>query len=233
MTVTKIALIGDYNPAVKAHQAIPPALQLAADALGCTAAPTWIGTEELDGDRVARLDEYQAVWVVPASPYRSMDGALAAIRYARLQQRPFLGTCGGFQHTLIEYARNALGLEEADHAETNPDASVLFVSPLTCALRDTDGPIHFQPGSRLAACYGTTQATEQYNCGFGLNPAYRRLLEASALQITATDDHDDVRAVELHDHPFFVATLYHPERSALRGRRHPLITAFLQAASRQ
>lgn len=231
MTVTKIALVGDYNPAVKAHQAIPPALQLAADALGCAVAPAWIGTEELDGNVAARLDEYDAVWVVPASPYRSMDGALAAIHYARVQQRPFLGTCGGFQHTLIEYARNILSLADADHAETNPDASVLFVSPLTCALRDVDGPILFRPGSRLAACYGTTQATEQYNCGFGLNPAYRRLLEAGALQITATDDQDDVRAVELQGHPFFVATLYQPERSALRGSRHPLITAFLQVAA--
>ena len=162
-----------------------------------------------------------------------MDGALAAIRYARVQQRPFLGTCGGFQHTLIEYARNALGLADAAHAETDPDASVLFVSPLTCALRDVDGPIRFRPGSRLAAIYGTTRATEQYNCGFGLNPAYRQLLEAGDLRITATDDQDDVRAVELQDHPFFVATLYQPERSALRGQRHPLITAFLQVAAQR
>ena len=230
-TAAKIALVGDYNPEVKAHRAIPIALQMAAETLHCEVEPVWVGTEELEGDAASRLAEYDAIWVVPASPYRSMEGALAAIRYARTENRSFLGTCGGFQHTLIEYARNVLGLQEADHAETHPDASVLFVSPLTCALRDADGPIHFLPGTRIAAIYGTTETTEQYNCGFGLNPEYRRLLEASPLQITATDDQDDVRVVELQDHPFFIATLYQPERSALRGTRHPLITGFLQAAA--
>ncbi|MDQ3929365.1 MAG: hypothetical protein M3328_09480, partial [Chloroflexota bacterium] len=193
--------------------------------------PEWIGTEELGGDTGSRLRGYDAVWVVPASPYHSMDGALAAIRYARESGVPFLGTCGGFQHTLIEYARNVLGLRDADHAETNPDASVLFVSPLACALRDADGPIHFKPGSRISAIYGTTDTVEQYNCGFGLNPQYRQRLEDGHLSITATDNLGDARAIELSGHPFFLATLYQPERSALRGSRHPLISAFVLSAA--
>lgn len=229
--VVRVALVGDYDPEVKAHLAIPIALRIAAEAANCRVAPEWIGTEELAGGAASRLRRYDAVWVVPASPYRSMDGALAAIRYAREEGKPFLGTCGGFQHTLIEYARDVLGLREADHAETNPDASVLFVSPLSCALRDADGPIHFRPGSRMAAIYGTTDTIEQYNCGFGLNPQYRKRLEDGPLSITATDDHGDARAVELAVHPFFLATLYQPERSALRGVRHPLISAFVLSAA--
>jgi CTP synthase (UTP-ammonia lyase) len=227
----KVALVGDYDPQVKAHRAIPAALQMAAEAANCRVAPEWIGTEQLAGGTAPRLKGYDAVWVVPASPYRSMEGALAAVRYAREEGKPFLGTCGGFQHTLIEYARHVLGLREADHAETNPDASVLFVSPLSCGLRDVDGPIHFKPGSRIAAIYGTTRTIEQYNCGFGLNPQYRERLEDGRLSITATDDQGDARAIELSGHPFFLATLYQPERSALRGVRHPLVSAFMLAAA--
>jgi CTP synthase (UTP-ammonia lyase) len=230
--LVRIALVGDYDPGVKAHQAIPIALQMASEAFGCRVEPDWVGTEELAGEAASRLRGYGAVWVVPASPYLSMDGALAAIRYAREGAVPFLGTCGGFQHTLIEYARNVLGLRDADHAETNPDASVLFVSPLSCALRDSDGPIHFRPGSRLAAIYGMSDTVEQYNCRFGLNPQYRERLEDGRLSITATDDEGDARAVELAGHPFFLATLYQPERSALRGVRHPLISAFVLSAAR-
>ena len=229
--VVRVALVGDHDPQVKAHRAIPVALQMAAEAANCRVEPEWVGTEELDEGAASRLGDYGAIWVVPASPYRSMDGALAAIRYAREQGRPFLGTCGGFQHTLIEYARDVLGIREADHAETNPDASVLFVSPLSCALRDADGPIHFKPGSRIADIYGTTETVEQYNCGFGLNPQYRARLEDGQLSITATDDQGDARAVELAGHPFFLATLYQPERSALRNARHPLITAFVLSAA--
>jgi CTP synthase (UTP-ammonia lyase) len=225
-----VALVGDYDPNVKAHRAIPVALQMAAQVANCRLEPDWMGTEELAKDAAVRLRGYAAVWVVPASPYRSMDGALAAIRYAREGGLPFLGTCGGFQHTLIEYARNVLGLRDADHAETNPDASLLFVSPLSCAMRDTDGPIHFKPGSTLAAIYGTSDTVEQYNCGFGLNPQYRERLEDGHLSITATDDQGDARAIELADHPFFLATLYQPGRSALRGVRHPLISSFVLSA---
>ncbi|HEY0071039.1 MAG TPA: hypothetical protein VGE04_13815 [Chloroflexia bacterium] len=231
MGTVKVALVGDYDAGVKAHRAIPLALQMAAEAANCRVEPEWVGTQELEGDAASRLRDYGAIWVVPASPYRSMGGALAAICYAREEGKHFLGTCGGFQHTLIEYARDVLGLRDADHAETNPDASVLFVSPLSCALRDADGPIRFKPGSRIAAIYGKTDTIEQYNCGFGLNPQYRERLEDGHLSITATDDEGDARAIELAGHPFFLATLYQPERSALRGLRHPLISAFILSAA--
>jgi CTP synthase (UTP-ammonia lyase) len=228
---TRIALVGDYNPDVPAHRAIPQALQIAAEGSGCTIRTEWVATEQLSTDAPHHLAHYGGIWVAPGSPYRSMEGALAAIKYARTRNVPFLGTCGGYQHVLIEYARNVLGLQQADHAETNPDASVLFISPLTCALRGVNGAVHFKPGSRIARIYGATECVEQYNCGFGLNPEYRPLLERSALSITAEDDLGDARVIELEDHPFFIATLYQPERSAFRGVRHPVISAFAGAAS--
>ena len=109
-----IGLIGDFDPAVPAHQAIPVAIEAAADKLRTPLAFEWIPTEDITS--VSRLAAYAGLWCVPASPYRRMDGALLAIRYARERQVPFLGTCGGFQHAVLEYARNVLGWADAGHA---------------------------------------------------------------------------------------------------------------------
>jgi CTP synthase (UTP-ammonia lyase) len=101
-----IALIGDYDPSISAHRAIPLALQRAGDECGQKVESTWVGTDTIT-DAAAQLSDAHAIWCVPASPYRSTEGALAAIRLARETGRPFLGTCGGFQHALLEYAKAA------------------------------------------------------------------------------------------------------------------------------
>src|SRR5216684_9028330 len=118
----RIGLIGDFNPDVLAHIAIPEALTLAAREVECSVGEEWLPTALLERDSEKRLAAFDGLWVVPASPYESMEGALLAIRFARERGVPFLGTCGGFQHVLIEYARNALGIKEADHMESNPSA---------------------------------------------------------------------------------------------------------------
>ena len=115
--MTRLALIGDHNPEVVAHRAIPLALELAQKNLSSVLQWDWIGTDAIT-DAPRQLAGHAGVWCVPASPYKSMDGALAAIRFARETKRPFLGTCGGFQHALIEFARNVIGVTGADHAET-------------------------------------------------------------------------------------------------------------------
>src|SRR5215471_9888192 len=117
----RAGLIGDYNEAVPAHRAIPRALALASEALGIALTCEWVPTKEtLGADRVAGFD---GVWCVPASPYQHMEGALRAIRWAREQGRPFLGTCGGFQHAILEYTRSVLGWTDAEHGETAPNAA--------------------------------------------------------------------------------------------------------------
>ncbi|HJZ46095.1 MAG TPA: hypothetical protein VKE41_02975 [Roseiflexaceae bacterium] len=230
MQTLSIGLIGDYNPSVPAHVAIPRALDLAGGALGCVVRPEWLPTEQLEGDLSARLAAFDGLWCVPASPYVSMEGALRGIQFAREQGRPFLGTCGGFQHALIEYARDVLGLHDADHAESNPDAAMPLMVALECALLEATGTIVLHAGSRVATLYGQSEVVEAYHCRFGLNPHYEPLLAASPLRIVGRDTGGEVRIVELEGHPFFVATLFQPERSAFGGRAHPLITAYVGAA---
>jgi CTP synthase (UTP-ammonia lyase) len=231
MTTVRVALIGDHDPAITAHRAIPLALERAAQAAGCAVEAGWIATPVPERDAAGVLGEYDAIWCVPGSPYASMDGALAAIRCARESGVPFLGTCGGFQHALIEYARNVLGLAEADHAESNPAAAMPLIAPLSCSLAEATGAITLGEGTCIRAIYGRAEVTEGFNCNFGVNPRYQELLHDGRLHITGVDSAGAVRVVELDAHPFFIATLFQPERSALRGETHPLIVAFIQAGS--
>src|SRR5215467_725373 len=115
-----LALVGDRDERITAHRAIDTALPLLSRAIDVAIEGRWLGTEMVTA---AALQGVDGVWCVPGSPYRSIDGALCAIEHARTRGVPFLGTCGGFQHAVIEYARDVLGWADAEHAETAPDAS--------------------------------------------------------------------------------------------------------------
>ena len=171
----------------------------------------WLPTEEVVAlSRIARFD---GLGCVPASPYCSMDGALIAIQHAREAAVPFLGTCAGFQHAEVAYACDVLDWADAEHAETSPDAARAVIWPLACAWVETTGTVRLFPGSRIAAAYGASQTTEGYRCRYGLNPQFRAELVAGPLRAAADDETGEVRAVELDDHPFFVATLFQPGRA--------------------
>lgn len=229
----RIALVGDFRADVAAHRAIPLALERARDAERLALGWEWLGTDTIDpADAAPALASFDGVWCVPASPYASTEGALAAIGFARRSGRAFLGTCGGFQHALLEYARSEWGIERPAHAETDPDATDPVIAPLACGLVEVTAPVRPLAGSRLAAIYGGDRAPrEGYHCRYGLNPGHAALLAGGPLRVAAVDDAGEVRAVELDGHPFYVATLFQPERAALEGRAHPLIAAFAVAAA--
>ena len=227
----RIALIGDYDPQVTAHQAIPIALGMAAEHSGRDIQFQWLATDRINVD--TPLDDFDGFWCVPASPYRDMDGALRAIRFAREQQRPFLGTCGGFQHAVLEFARNVLGWKDAEHGETSPDATRALLTPLTCALVEAIDSIHLVEGSLIAKAYESADIREGYRCRYGVNPEFERELLTQQLHAVGHDSAGDLRAVELTDHPFFVATLFQPERAALKGLLPPLVKALIEACARQ
>jgi len=170
-----IALVGDRDERIVAHRAIEAALPLVARALDADIDGRWLATESI-GD--AALRDAHGIWCVPGSPYRSMDGALHAIRHARTRGVPFLGTCGGFQHAVIEYARAALGWADAEHAESAPDAAHPVVSLLACSLVEASETVRLVPGTRIAQAYGTNEAHEGYHCRYGLNPAFAAALLA-------------------------------------------------------
>ncbi len=228
-----VGLIGDRDDAVTAHRAIPVALKLAAESLGTPLEYRWLPTDQIPSEPVpaaAHLAGLEALWCVPASPYRGTAGALAAIAVARTAPLPFFGSCGGFQHALLEIARDALHLSGAAHAELEPAVTDPVIAPLSCSMVEVTDRVHLEPGSRLAQAYGASEIREGYHCNYGLNPVYQSRLEAAGVRITARDDAGEARAFELDGHPFFVGTLFQPERRALQGEAPPPAVALLAAA---
>lgn len=224
----RLALVGDYRPTAVAHQAIPLAIPLALGQLDIAATWDWVPTSSIHN--ADDLAGYDAIWLVPGSPYQNDQGAFTAITWAREQQVPFLGSCGGFQYALVEYARNVIGWHDAAHAET--DASGRFViAPLACSLVEKTGNVILTPGSRIAEIYGTLSTHEGYHCNFGVNPEFIQALSGFPLRISAHDSASDVRAIELPDHRFFIATLFQSERAALRQAIPPLVLAWIKAAA--
>lgn len=221
-----IALIGDYNAEVTAHQAIPLAIELAAKALEIDCCGQWIDTNAIEH---TQLDNFDGIWCVPASPYIDMKGALSAIRYARESDLPFFGTCGGYQHAALEFAKNVLGHEAAANAEVDANASMPLINALVCKLVEKSDRIFFQANSQVAALYGSSQAEEDYHCSFGVNREYLPLFDSSAMLFSGFDQDGDPRVLELQNHRFFIGTAYQPERSALAGKSHPLIKAFVKS----
>ena len=224
----RIAIVGDRDDSTPAHRGVPRAIALASERLSIAIEPEWRPTDAIDeGDLAA----FAGIWCVPKTPYVSMSGALRAIRFARTKPLPFLGTCGGFQHALIEWARNVLGFAEADHQEENEHTPMPLVSRLVCPLKETKAAVRYVAGSRLAAAVGAPESIEGFHCSFGVNPRYRDLLDRRGMRVSALGPDGEVRGVEIDDHPFFVATLFQPERAALEGRLHPAVLAFAKAAA--
>jgi CTP synthase (UTP-ammonia lyase) len=155
--VLRVGVVGDYDSGNETHRATDAALVHAAAALGATATGEWVATEKVGSGGAGELEGFDCLLIAPASPYRSTDGALTAIRYARTSDIPLLGTCGGFQHIVLEFARNVLGYEDAEHAELNPHASRLFITPLSCSLVGQTLPVHLEPGSLAAVAYDRTE----------------------------------------------------------------------------
>lgn len=201
-----------------------------ADGAGLRVEVHWLPTSALHAGE--DLSGYEGLWCVPGSPYCSMDGALTGIRHAREHGVPFLGSCGGFQHALVEYACNVLHWNAAEHAETAPGADLAVVTRLACALVEVVGDVTLVPGTRIAGAYGKPTIREAYHCSYGLNPELQDRLLGGALAAAAHDANGEVRAVELEGHPFFVATLFQHERHALAGRPTPLVQAFLAACAK-
>jgi CTP synthase (UTP-ammonia lyase) len=221
----KIALVGEYDPTFKPHIATDNAISHSAKKLGINVKSVWVSTERIEP---TIFDTYHGVWIAPGSPYKNLNKTLWVIRYTRENYLPCLGTCGGFQHIIIEYARNVLGFQDAQHAEYDPYASTLFISQLDCSLVGQEMKLTFTPESKVSNIYKSLTAVEQYYCNFGLNPDYIPLIKSSELRVTGSDSKGEVRVIELPDHPFFVGTLFVPQVRSTYTIPHPLVTAFLQ-----
>lgn len=224
----RIALVGDRSANVRAHARIPVLIEALLRREGIALDPYWIATPEAEESDLSGFD---AIWLAPGSPYASADGAMAAARAAREQRIPFLGTCGGFQHALLEYAHDVCGLPAVQNAETAPEADDLLIVPLECSLVGHEEAVMVAPGTLAARIIGPGRRIERYHCAYGLNADYLDALIQGGLRFSGFDDDGHVRVFELPGHPFFMGTLFQPELQGEGTQPHPIITALAFAAT--
>ncbi|MEU4445209.1 hypothetical protein AB0K14_23480 [Actinosynnema sp. NPDC050801] len=223
--IARLALVGERSAAVRAHGRYTTLFDALWRRAGIAVDAYWIPTTDVSG-----LAAFHGVWLVPGSPYESEDGALTAVRTAREGDLPFLATCGGFSHALLEYARSVCGLVDAAHAENAPDAGRHLIVPSAKPLVGHERRIRLRPGSLAERVLGAGATTERHHSGHELDPAYASLLEVGGLRLTGHDDDGIARVAELPGHRFFLATAFQPELSADSTAPHPIVTAFAEAA---
>lgn len=228
--VKKIAVLGDFNPSHTTHHALNDSIRSVTKKIDEEIQFDWTGTDIIHY-KTAFQNLYCGLWIAPGSPYNNMENVLNTIRYTRENNIPTLGNCGGFQHMIIEFARNVCGIEHADHEETNPDAKELLISKLSCSLRQQEEALSITDiNSLLYSIVKRTDFIGRYNCSYGINHKYVDRLAANGLHFTAQSTGGQLRAFEITSHPFFIGTLFQPALTSAPDQPDPIILDFVRTS---
>jgi CTP synthase len=236
----RIAVVGKYTSLVDSYKSIQEALIHGGIAHDAGVDIDWLSSEAIEGSANDALDRYDGVLIPGGFGGRGIAGMVDTVRPLRENGVPFLGICLGLQCAVIEFARNACGLEGADSAEFEPTAAHRVISLLDSQLKVTDKggtmrlgayPCRLEPESRVRMIYGEEEVSERHRHRYELNNEYRDHLVEAGLRLSGTSpDGGLVEIIELSDHPFFIATQFHPELKSRPTRPHPLFAAFIGAA---
>lgn len=222
----RIGVVGDFNPVYLSQQATNDALDHSIARSGARFEYEWIPTAAISDQFEQIVTTYQGFWIAPGVP-ESVSGVMQIVKYAREHDVPLIGTCGGFQTIILEYAANVLMLEDAGHEEFTPDANTLVINKLTCSLVGQQGEVFIKRPSIVSRIYNEASTLEQFRCSFGLNPDYAAAIHHSGLHIVGTDAEGKPRIVEHAGHPWFIGTLFVPQLSSTPEKPHCLVDAFI------
>lgn len=236
----RVVLVGKYVELHDAYFSVREALKHAALAKGVEVQIDWLHASDLEKDRGWDLIQQADGIIVPGGfGSRGIEGKIKAIRYAREQKIPYLGLCLGMQLMVIEFARFLLGNDEPNSTEFDrtTEYPVIDLMPDQRSIADMGGtmrlglyPCQLVPGTCAAKAYGKPEVQERHRHRFELNNSYRDLLEKGGMVFSGiSPDGKLVEVVELRDHPFMVASQFHPEFLSRPNRPHPLFIAFLGA----
>ena len=239
----RIAVVGKYTALVDAYKSIAEALVHGGIANDVGVEIDWVSSEELEDRGPRFLDGYGGVLIPGGFGVRGTDGMVDAVRFARESGLPFLGICLGLQSAIIEFARNVCGLDEShshefDRETTNPVISLMDaqynVTEMGGTMRLGAYPCRLQEGSFAREVYDATEISERHRHRYEVNNEYREDLAQNGMRFSGlSPDGGLVEIVELTDHPFFVATQFHPELRSRPMSPHPLFTAFVAAAAQR
>lgn len=238
-----IGLVGKYVQLHDAYLSVAEALRHTGYALDTRVNIRWVDSEGLTGGTVSsQLDGLDGILVPGGFGSRGIEGMVLAAQYAREKQIPYLGICLGMQIAVMEFARHAAGLSQANSGEFDPACpqKVIDFMPGQNDEIDKGGtlrlgsyPCRVQSDSRLYQCYGEPLIYERHRHRYEFNNQYRAQLEMAGLRLSGqSPDGRLVEAVEITGHPFFVGVQFHPEFKSRPNRPHPLFRGFV-AGSRQ
>jgi CTP synthase len=240
----RIALVGKYVELHDAYLSVAESLHHAAWAHGLDVEIEWVNSETLE----SRWDEVEP-WlksvdgiVVPGGfGSRGIEGKVRAAQLARETGIPYLGLCLGLQVAVIEFARHVLNLEDANSSEFEPNAhsKVIDLMPNQRNISDKGGTMRLgqwvcclTPGTRAHTAYGEQVIFERHRHRYEVNNAFRKRMEAAGMVMSGRSaDNRLVEIIELKDHPWFVATQFHPEFKSRPTHPHPLFHDFVGAAA--
>lgn len=237
----RIALVGKYVELRDAYMSVREALNHAGLALGREIEMLWVHSAELEkGKGWEALREADGIVVPGGFGSRGIEGKILAAKYARENKVPYLGLCLGMQVMVIEFARHALGSEEANSTEFDRGTPhpVIDLMPEQRAIADMGGtmrlglyPCVLQPGTRAAEAYGLERTEERHRHRFEFNNAYREILGKQGMIYSGiSPDGRLVEIAEIANHPFMLGSQFHPEFLSRPNRPHPLFRAFVSAA---
>jgi len=237
----QIALVGKYVALHDAYISVVEALKHGGIGNRTTVHIKWIDSETVTPENVDELlSDVNGILIPGGFGSRGIEGKILAIHYARTHKKPLLGLCLGMQLTIVEYARNVLGYNDAHSIELDPNTThpVIALMPDQNGVEDIGGtlrlgayPCVLDKGSKAFALYGEETIYERHRHRYEVNNDYRSALSEKGLRLSGTSpDGRIVEMCEITDYPFYVATQGHPELKSRPNRPHPLFKGFIAAA---
>jgi CTP synthase len=245
----KIAFVGKYLDLKESYKSLTEALIHAGAHLDTKVEIKWVDSEKVEDDGAQKyLNDCDGVLVAGGFGGRGVEGKIQAIQYARENKIPFLGICLGMQLAMIEFARNVLGIEDANSVEFDKDTKnpIIYLidefidasgskqvrtttSPMGGTMRLGEYECETKEGSNLRAAYDAPIIFERHRHRYEANPKYREAFEKKGLDITG-ESHGLIEAVEVKDHPWFLGVQFHPEFTSRLQNANPSIMAFVKAS---
>ena len=237
----RIAMVGKYMDLHDSYLSVTEAIKHAGGANDAEVTVDYVDSQEIEAQGAeVLLADVNGVLVPGGFGDRGIEGKIQAIRYARENGIPYLGLCLGLQTAVIEFARHVCGLEgahsrEFDETCAHPVVIYLkeqeYVTELGGTMRLGAYPCVLAEGSLAAQLYGTPEISERHRHRLEVNNAFRETLESCGLRFSGTSPQGDlVEIIELPEHPFFIASQFHPEFRSRPNRAHPLFRGFIEAA---
>ena len=239
--LVKIGLIGKYVELKDSYKSITEALDHAGAELKTGIELDWIHSEQInEGNIEERLGGLDGILVAPGFGSRGIDGKLLSIKYARTKSVPFFGICLGMQCAVVEFARNVIGLEKAHSSEIkeytpHPVIDLMMeqksITDMGGTMRLGAYPCDLKEGSKAREIYGVDSVEERHRHRYEFNEAYRSQFEEAGMFATGINPVSGlVEIVEIPEHPYFVASQFHPEYASTVLAPHPLFISFIAAS---